>query len=193
MTLYQPDRELAERAAAGDAAAWRSLYDATRDRLFALTGVSLRPAREALDLLQETYLAAWRALSSYRGEGRLESWLVGIALRRARDWKRRFLPWRRNAADLEELERRPARPDPPPPELNFLLQRALARLPERQRSAFLLHEWLGYSFEEIGPLLGIAPATARVHAFRARQTLGAELKEPTDVAPTGARFQESES
>lgn len=193
MTLHQPDRELAERAAAGDAAAWRSLYDATRDRLFALLVFHCGRREEALDLLQETYLAAWRALSSYRGEGRLESWLVGIALRRARDWKRRFLPWRRGAADLLELERRPARPDPPPPELNLLLQRALARLPERQRSAFLLHEWLGYSFEEIGPLLGIAPATARVHAFRARQALGAALKEPIDVAPTGARFQESES
>jgi RNA polymerase sigma-70 factor (ECF subfamily) len=80
----------------------------------------------------------------------------------------------------------------PDPEQGRRLRQALAGLPDRQRSAVLLHEWMGYSFREIGAALGISEATARVHAHRGREALRAVLQDTaTDVSPV--RMQEQGS
>lgn len=183
-----PDLSVARRALSGEEAAWREIVTLTRDRLFALLAHHLGDRDEALDLLQETYLHAVRGIASYRGRGSLESWLCGIALRRARGWKRRFLPRRKRDLPLAE-----AAPDPAPqggdPEERRRLRQALARLPERQRSAFLLHEWMGYGFAEIAAALGIGEPTARVHCFRAREAMRASLGGAERSAPR-ARVQE---
>lgn len=175
----QPDIELARRAAAGENSAWREIYDATRDRLFALVFYHLGDREEALDVLQETYEAAVRGIERYRGEGSLESWLSGIALRRARDWKRRFLRIRKLADPIDESAAPIAAAPGADPEESRLLRRAIGRLSPRQRAAFLLHEWMGYSFEEAGRALGVKEATARVHAHRAREI----LREMLEIAP----------
>ncbi len=187
-----PDLELARRAAAGDEAAWNAIYADTRERLFALVSYHVGNRDEALDVLQETYVAAVRGIGRYRGEGSLEAWLAGIALRRARDWKRRLLG-RFKQTDTLEGDPVPGQDLPQPDPLAGLrLRQALARLPERQRSAVLLHEHLGYSFREVGEILGIGEATARVHAFRAREALRTLL----DAGPepvTAPRMQEQRS
>jgi RNA polymerase sigma-70 factor (ECF subfamily) len=180
---------VARRAQAGDESAWREIVTLTRDRLFALLAHHVGDREEAVDLLQETYLHAVRGLQSYSGRGSLEAWLCGIALRRARGWKRRFLPRRKRELPLEEAT--PASPtgQPPDPEEGRRLRQALAGLPERQRSALLLHEWMGYGFAEVGAALAIGEATARVHCFRARETLRAVLSRPEALAPR-TRVQE---
>ena len=96
MEAPHPDLNVAKRAQAGDESAWREIVTLTRDRLFALLAHHVGDREEAIDLLQETYLHAVRGLPSYGGRGSLEAWLCGIALRRARGWKRRFLPRRRH-------------------------------------------------------------------------------------------------
>ncbi len=187
-----PDLELARRAAAGDEAVWREIYTATRERLFALLAYHVGNRDEALDVLQDTYVAAVTGITRYRGEGPLEAWLAGIALRRARDWKRRLLGRFKRTDSLEEaLPQEQSLPQPDPEEGRRLRQ-ALSRLSERQRAAVLLHEWMGYSFREIGEALGIGEATARVHAFRGRETLRA-LLEGTPEALPAARVQEQRS
>lgn len=187
-----PDLALAERAAGGDEAAWREIYTATRERLFALLAYHIGNREEARDVLQDVYVGAVRGIGAYRGEGSLEAWLAGIALRRARDWKRRLLGKFKRTDTLEgELSHQEGLPQPDP-EQGRRLRQALGLLPERQRSAVLLHVWMGYSFREVGDTLGVSEATARVHAFRGRETLRELLGSPEgDVSPASLQEQRS--
>ena len=179
---HAEDLDLARRAAARDEAAWRTIYERTRQRLFALLAYHTGNREEALELLQEVYLHAFQGLARYRGEGPLEAWLAIMAIRRARDWKRKIVRKRRHGADDEELARdldesAPKGPDPSAHPLRLVLDRALAALPERQRSAFLLREVEDLSFREVGEALGVNEATARVHHLRARRALRELLKD----------------
>ena len=179
---HAEDLALARRAAARDEEAWRTIYERTRRRLFALLAYHVGDREEALELLQEVYLHAFQGLSRYRGEGPLEAWLAIMAIRRARDWKRKIVRKRRHGVDDEELARdldesAPRGPDPRAHPLRIVLDRALATLPERQRSAFLLREVEDLSFREVAEALGVNEATARVHHLRARRALRELLKD----------------
>ena len=184
-----PDLELARRAAAGDEAAWRAIYVATRERLFSLLAYQLGSRQEAMDVLQDTYVSAIRGIGRYRGEGTLEAWMAGIALHQAQSWKRRFLTKRKRTEALpEHLD--PAAPPGLDPEASRRLAAALAQLSERQRRAVLLHEWMGYSFAEIGSILGTSEATARVHAFRGRDTLRTLLGDSSAPDPAASLMEQ---
>jgi RNA polymerase sigma-70 factor (ECF subfamily) len=184
-----PDLALARRAAGGDEGAWREIYTATRERMFALLCYHIGNRDEALDVLQDVYVGAVRGIGNYRGDASLEAWLAGIALRRARDWKRRLLGRFKRTDTLEgELPPETQGLPQPDPEQGRRLRQALAQLPERQRSAVLLHVWMGYPFREVGEALGVSEATARVHAFRGREALRGMLESP-DAAPLPTRFE----
>jgi RNA polymerase sigma factor (sigma-70 family) len=175
------DVALARRAAARDEAAWRAIYERTHDRLFALLAYHVGNREEALELVQEVYLHAIDGLARYRGEGPLEAWFAIVAIRRARDWKRRMFRKRRHAPDDEELSRdldasAPTGPDESSMPLRRLLDAALATLPERQRAAFLLREVEDLSFRDVAEALGVNEATARVHHLRARRALRERLQ-----------------
>lgn len=180
------DRILAQRAAEGDEAAWREIYDATRERLFGLLVYQVGNREEALDVLQDTYLHAFRGLRSFRGDGSLESWLVGIASKRALDWKRRLLTRFKRTDALDDVSFDEAAPGADPEE-GRALRKAFAKLPDRQRMAVLLHEWLGYAYAEVGEQLGCSEATARVHAHRGREALRELLGEEPELEPHPAR------
>jgi RNA polymerase sigma-70 factor (ECF subfamily) len=179
---HAEDLELARRAAARDEAAWRTIYDRTHDRLFALLAYHVGDREAALELLQEVYLHAFRGLERYRGEGPLEAWFAIVAIRRARDWKRKIVRQRKHEPDREEIARdleadAPKGPDESSRALRRLLDAALATLPERQRAAFLLREVEDLSFREVAEALGVNEATARVHHLRARRALQEKLKD----------------
>lgn len=175
----QSDRCLAERARHGDAAAWRAIHDATCDRLFAFLCYQLGDRDEAQDILQDTYLQAFRRLNLYRGEAPLEVWLRSIALGRSIDWKRVILRRFKRTTRLEESS---AVTEPEARGVRFLsedvaLYRAIGRLSRHQRAALLLRELEERSFLEIAGLLGCAESTARVHHTRARAHLRATLRD----------------
>ncbi len=179
---HAEDVALARRAQAGDETAWRILYQRTRQRLFALLAYQTGDRDEALDLLQEVYLHAFRSLRSYRGEGSLDAWLAVMAIRRARDWRRKLVRKKRHAPDDEEIGRTmeatgPRGPDPDALPLRGVLERALGQLHERPRAAFLLREVEDLSFREVAEALGVNEATARVHHLRARRALQGLLKD----------------
>jgi RNA polymerase sigma-70 factor (ECF subfamily) len=194
MNATHPDIDLAARAASGDNAAWREIYTSTRDRVFALLSYHIGNHDEALDVLQDTYTAAVRGIERYHGGGSLESWICGIALRRARDWKRRFLRRFKQTEALEDQpERNPSEVHPQPdPELGHRLRTALAELPEKQRGALLLHEYMGFPFKDVAVALGVSEATARVHCFRAREATRARLvASPASAESTAMQEQQS--
>ena len=178
--VHADDVALARRAAARDAAAWRVIYERTHERLFALLVYHVGNRDEALELMQEVYLHALEGLARYRGDGPLEAWFAIVAIRRARDWKRKLFRKRRHAPDDEELSRdldasAPTGPDERAIPLRRLLDAALAKLPERQRAAFLLREVEDLSFRDVAAALGVNEATARVHHLRARRALHDQL------------------
>ncbi|MBD3334508.1 MAG: sigma-70 family RNA polymerase sigma factor [Candidatus Eisenbacteria bacterium] len=183
------DLALARRAAARDETAWREIYDRTRERLFGLLAYYAGNREDALELLQETYLSAVDSIERYGGTGPLDAWLAVIAIRRARDWKRRLVRWRRRREALAAEHRG----DPPAvhdPDARRRLHGALATLKGKQRGAFLLRELEGLDFQSVGRALGCSPATARVHYFRARQAmqhlLESEATEEGDRAAAAA-------
>jgi len=193
-TSFADDLALARRAAARDEAAWREIYDLTRDRLFALLSYYTGDREEALELLQETYLGAIRTISAYRGDGPLAGWFVVIALRRARDWRRKLVRLRRKREALaaEGADEHARAPDE---YARLRLRDALARLRGRQRGAFLMRELEGMSFREVGEALGCDEATARVHFFRAKKTMQDLLEPagPEGPGQTGRRPEPCES
>lgn len=165
------DRWLAKRAAAGDDAAFRALYDRHAPRVFALC-VRLADGRaEATELLQDTWVRAWESIGAFRGEAALTSWLHRIAVNVA--WHRHRSDRRREArvalTDDATLPEGPARG--PLVAERMDLEAAIAALPPAARTVFVLHVIEGYPHEEIAGLLGIAAGTSKAHVHRARTLL----------------------
>lgn len=165
-----PLQALARRAARGEVAAFEQLYRDQRSRLQALiwrlTGGA---AARSEELLQDTFLAAWRALPSFRFESSVATWLHRLAVNTAL----MDLRGRRDAEDLETddsaLEHLP-RPCEGK-ELKLDLARGLLQLPPRARAVLVLHDIEGLTHEEIGTALGIASGSCKAHLFRARRLL----------------------
>lgn len=176
---HAQDGELAQRAAQGEERAWREIYDATCQPLFNFLCYQLGDRDAAKDALQETYLAAYRRLSSYRGDGPLLGWLRAIALRKSCDRKREL--WRRLRLHSRlAREPQPVAAAPEPAVLasgEAAFQRALVRLSPQQRAALLLHELEEQSTAETAAALGCSEATVRVHLHRAHAALRRLLAE----------------
>jgi len=187
------DRILTERARRGDPASWRIIYESTSDKLFAFLCYQIGDREEARDVLQETYVQAFRRLETYRGEAPLGAWLRSIAFGRSIDWKRVFLRRLKRRVELDESS---GRVDPDLEQVRFesehrALHRALDRLSHHQRAALLMREWEARSFREIAEVLGCGESTARVHHARARENMRAALCGETR-AP-GARAWEGQN
>ena len=143
---------------------------------------------EALDLSQEVFLRVFRTIYRFRGQSSLRTWIYRIAVNQARN-RHRF--WRRrHRADQVSLDQHIAthgellssgesKPDRmfAQKELAERLQRALDHLPFDQRTAIVLREIDGLSYEEIAFSLGVAVGTVKSRLTRARQALRLELHE----------------
>ncbi|MBD3221278.1 sigma-70 family RNA polymerase sigma factor [bacterium] len=186
---HQRDRDLAERAAGGDERAWREIYEETCQPLFNTLCFQTGHRETARDLLQETYLKAWRHLGAYRGEGSLLAWLRGIAVRLALDWRRGLGRRLRSLVtihqddgtdlDLPDDDREDAR-DARLSVGGRSFQGALARLSPKQRACLILHELEELPFAEVAREVGCSEPTARVHHLRARQKLNEWLTVPAE-------------
>lgn len=167
------DRTLATLAAAGDRAAFESIYRAHADRTFALLTRLIGPDREREDLLQETFVRLHAALPRYRGDASLVTFIYQIATHVALDHLRRRRPL--DELDLDgEID-----PSSTPAEQTARreeLARAFAmleKLPPKHRVAFVLREVMEYSHEEVAVLVGSFAATARMRVNAAKRRLAA--------------------
>ncbi|BAU47811.1 RNA polymerase sigma factor [Sulfurifustis variabilis] len=126
----------------------------------------------AEDLVQETYLRAWRALANLRSGDSAKGWLLTIL----RNEHARLRQRQRHEAPLDEPEMLEEIPDDKPPDDEaWLLRRALARLPEEYREPLLLQVIGGFSAQEIGKIIDASAPAVLTRLFRARQKLRAEL------------------
>jgi RNA polymerase sigma-70 factor (ECF subfamily) len=179
---------LVQRCAAGDEEACADLVGEHQRMVVQLAINLLGDRDEALDLSQDVFLCVFRTIHRFRGQSSLRTWIYRITINQARN-RHRF--WRRRRrADQVSLETQigskadfqsggESRPDRvlAQKELATRLKIALDGLPFDQRTAIVLREIDGLSYDEIAYSLGVAVGTVKSRLTRARQTLRVELRE----------------
>ena len=143
---------------------------------------------EALDLSQEVFLRVFRTIHSFRGQSTLRTWIYRIVVNQARNrqrwWRRRHRSQQVSLDDhIRDHGELPEQNDGGAPdrllgrkELAAQIGSALDSLPFDQKTALVLREIDGLSYEEIGFSLGIAVGTVKSRLARARETLRAQLR-----------------
>jgi RNA polymerase sigma-70 factor (ECF subfamily) len=169
------DLELARRCHEGDAAAFEDVYRLHAGRVYNVIRRMVGSAEEAEDLVQEVFLQAHRKLGSFRGDSSLATWLYRLAVNQCLDFLRgRQARMGRATASLDEPDAaEPVTPAPivPVAVSRIDLERAIARLPEGCRAAFILHDVEGFEHREIGAILGISDGTSKSQVHKARLKL----------------------
>ncbi len=179
-TAVEPASEgmdLVARSQAGDVQAFEAIYRQHAGRLYTLACRMAGSPEDGEDLLQEIFLQAYRKLGSFKGDSTLGTWLYRLALNHCLDYVRsRHAKMSKltDTLDTEVSHQPTARRDTPIARLD--LERALERLPDGCREAFVLHDVEGFDHKEVGQLLGIAEGTSKSQVFKARAKLRALLR-----------------
>ncbi|MEO8185944.1 MAG: RNA polymerase sigma factor [Burkholderiaceae bacterium] len=189
------DAELAERAAKGDESAFERIMRKNNRLLFRTARSILKSDAEAEDALQEAYLRAWRALSTFRADSKLSTWLVRIvineALGRVRGRKSaQVIPLESVMEPIDRQTQESIEADDPDREPDRLAMRSQVRrlmearidlLPEAFRTVFMLRAVEELSVAEVAAALEIPEATVRTRFFRARSLLRESLSRDVDL------------
>jgi RNA polymerase sigma-70 factor (ECF subfamily) len=180
---------LIDRCVGGDEFACAELVEAHQRMVYQLALHLLGDPEEALDLSQEVFLRVFRTLDRFRGQSSLRTWIYRIVVNQA--WNRQRW-WRRRRRGEQvslddhirangELQARAEGASPDrilgQKELAARLWRALEALPFDQKTAIVLREIDGLSYEEIAFSLGIAVGTVKSRLARARDALRVQLRE----------------
>ena len=170
-----PQSELAAGLRRGDERAFEQLYREFSDGVFHVAERMLGNAADAADVLQETFVAVFRRIETWRGEGSLKSWLYQIAVRFALRAKRRR-PITLDFGNEEEVTP-PSSHDPPPAETDFrsAVDLEIQRLPNGARMVFVMHTVEGLTHPEIAAALGVDEGTSKSQLHYARSLLKRRL------------------
>jgi RNA polymerase sigma-70 factor (ECF subfamily) len=178
------DEELVTRSIGGDPDSFNQLVLRWERPIYALAYRVIGREEDARDVCQETFLRAFRALGGFRGQAKFSSWLYRIALNLCRDWVRRerrtpvvqvpeemdaldMIAIQEPTASIEELVARR--------ELTRVVERAMASLPEEQRTAIILKEYHELTFQEIADLIGCPLSTVKTRLYQGLSVLRREL------------------
>ena len=160
------ESQLIRRASEGDARAVRALYERYSPRVYAVVRRIAGDDHTAQDYAQETWVRVIRALPSFRGDSKFSTWLHRIAVNAALQARRREST--RQDREVPIPDTIPVRPASSDPLLAQRLEAALDRLPEGMRRVLILHDVEGYTHQDIGELMGVAPGTSKSQLFKAR-------------------------
>lgn len=188
------EADLVVSAAQGDGAAFEAIMRRHNQLLFRTARSIVRNDAEAEDVVQESYLRAWRALKTYRAESKLSTWLMRIttneALGRLRRKSAQVIPLEAammssepetQAALTEEPERGPEQAVQRS-QMRELMEARIDRLPEVFRTVFMLRAVEEMSVAEVAQALDISEATVRTRFFRARGLLREGLAQEMDAS-----------
>lgn len=193
--VQEDDATLARLIASGDRTAFVRMMRQHNRRLYRLARAMLRDDSEAEDALQDAYLAAYRAIATYRAQASLATWLSRLVINECLGRQRRQAR-RNNVApmfsltdsdgtehDMADMNGADAPDDAlQRSEVRALLERKLDALPQAYRVVFVLRCVEELSVEETAQHLGIPEATVRSRHFRARSMLRESLARALDVA-----------
>ncbi len=170
--------DVVARARNGDGDAFEVIVTVYRDRLFGLAVGMLRNRDAAEDVVQETFIKAYRNLKGFRGDAQIYTWLYRIAVNTAHNYLRAR---RVNQVDIEEVAPVLEAPGPDPTvraqssEVGEAIEKALTCLPGRQREVFMFHYFEQMTHGEIAEILGITEGAVKAHYFHAVQKMKAAL------------------
>ena len=179
------DEELVARSQSGDVESFNELILRWERPIYALAYRVIGREEEARDVCQEAFLRAFRALPGFKGQAKFSSWLYRITLNLCRDWIRRQrrapvsqLPEDVDLAEMaasrgpvESIEDLVARR-----ELSAVVEEAMARLPDEQRTAIILKEYHGMTFQEIAELQGCPLSTVKTRLYQGLSVLRRQLE-----------------
>ena len=176
------DAQLVARSLAQDQAAFGQLIDRHASAIVNLSYRMVGNRAEAEDLAQETFLAAYKALSTFRADSKFSTWLYRIATNKCKDWLRVKRPGQgQYDLDADESLDLYVREDRTPEVLLSRkqvaqeLEQAIQRLPPLYREAFVLKHVEGLSYEEMEDILGVSGDTLKMRVYKGRVQLSREL------------------
>ena len=179
-----PDQTLIDQCLAGRREAFGQLVERYQHRLYHGLLHALGSAEDAQDIAQEAFVNAFEKLSSFKGQAAFYSWLFRIALNAAVSARRKTrrmsvsVDSRRDENGLEPTDENPSNEPSYAMDVSDrqrLVQRALAELSEEFRTALVLKEIEGMSYEEIAEVMEVPLGTVRSRIHRARLELRAKL------------------
>lgn len=178
------DGALAARALEGDEVAYRALMEGHRAAVYRLIRAQIDDATAALDITQDSFIAAFANLHRYDRTRPFRFWIIRIALNKCKDWRRRRTVRSFFARALPIEEGVHVADHSPDPEAELAGQQQLARvrraidaLPENLRSVLLLRTIEGMTQTETAALLGISEKAVETRLYRARMKLAEMLRE----------------
>jgi RNA polymerase sigma-70 factor (ECF subfamily) len=186
------DEELVDRSKTGDKESFNQLVRRWERPIFALAYRTLGREEDARDVTQETFLRAFRALPGFKGDAKFSSWLYRIALNLCRDWMRKerrtpvvavpegldveqLVSEHHPTASVEDLAARA--------ELSRGVAKAMEHLPDEQRTAILLKEYHGLTFQEIADMTNCPLSTAKTRVYQGLSLLRKHLAEQGQFEP----------
>ena len=193
------DQMLVERAQQGDKKAFGMLVEKYHRKLGRLLSRMIRDQAEVEDVVQESFIKAYRALHNFRGDSAFYTWLYRIGINTAKNYlvsqgRRPQVMQEVEIEDVENFDDGFEMRTMDTPETALMTKQiaqtvndTVANLPEELRTAITLRELEGLSYEEIATLMQCPIGTVRSRIFRARETIAAKLKPLLDT-PAGKRW-----
>ena len=187
MSEAQVDQLLVERVQKGDKQAFDVLINKYQHRIVSLVSRYVSNQADALDVAQEAFIKAYRAIGNFRGDSAFYTWMYRIAINTAKNWlvaqKRRPPATDIDAADAEQYDIESRLKDRATPENELLRDEikkmvydTIAQLPDDLRTAIMLREMEGMSYEDIALTMDCPIGTVRSRIFRARDAIDEKLR-----------------
>ena len=182
------DQKLVEKVQKGDKKAFNMLVEKYQRRLTRLLSRMVRDQSEIEDIVQDSFIKAYRAINNFRGDSAFYTWLYRIGINTAKNHlvKLGKRPKAMNDVEIEEIENFEDAPDlrsHGTPESTMMsnqivtsVNQTIESLPDELREAISLREMDGLSYEEISELMNCPIGTVRSRIFRAREAIAEKLK-----------------
>jgi len=191
MGKIDSDQALVERVQAGDRSAFDVLVTRYQHKVVKLVMRYVRDQSEALDVTQEAFLKAYRALPRFRGDSAFYTWLYRITINTAKNHlvaaRRRPLDYNLDLQDSDQYELHGRLKDIDTPErvlmseeIREAVNQAIEALPEDLRTAIMLRELEGMTYEEIATTMECPVGTVRSRIFRARDAIDKRVRPLVD-------------
>ena len=189
MTVEESDLVLVKRVQRGDKSAFDLLVRKYQHKVVKLVLRYVRNPAEAEDIAQEAFIKAYRALPQFRGDSAFYTWMYRIAINTAKNSlasrDRSPIAYDLDLTDPEEshsVQTRLQDPDTPEgmaltEEIRGIVNSAIEGLPEELKTAIVLRELDGLSYEEIAAAMECPVGTVRSRIFRAREAIDKRLRE----------------
>ncbi len=183
----QTDKQLVARVKKGDNRAFDLLVLKYQHRVSAIVSRYIKDFDEVNDVTQEAFLKAYRAIGKFRGDSQFYTWLYRIAVNTAKNYlvsrSRRPPASDVDIGDAEYYSGSENLKDEGSPEqmlyrdeLQAVVDKAIAKLPEDLRTAVSLREFEGLSYDEIAEVMECPVGTVRSRIFRAREAIDEQVK-----------------